>query len=309
VYWGPHIGTPESARAQLEPWNAFLEWEECEDVTSCGARLLAEGAVIGWARGRSEFGPRALGNRSIFADPRPPGNKERVNELVKKRESFRPFAPAVLAEAADKYFEIPETACPLDYMSCVVRVRADMQHLLGAVTHVDGTARIQVVRRKVNEHLWRLIQRFADLTGVPVVLNTSFNNHAEPIVQSVTDAITCFLTTELDFLIVGDVLVRRKNVTWIDYLKLAPRLAPQSEMISVTSACADGAHVQHRIYPWNRRNAATAVSTPVHTMLQHADGRMPLSDLLHSSAQGPSTVAELLSLWDLRLVTFQPSAA
>src|SRR6266498_2733237 len=223
VYWGPDIGAPAAIRKELDRWHGFLEWEECGSSPARAAALLAEGAVLGWARGRSEFGPRALGNRSILADPRPAENQERVNRLVKKRESFRPFAPAVLAEAAHEYFEIPPTDCPLDFMSCVVRVRSDKRRLLGAVTHVDGTARIQTVTRETNEPFWRLISRFGDLTGVPVLLNTSFNNHAEPIVQSAGDAIVCFLTTQLDYLFLDDVLVRRKPVPWSSYLDLAPK--------------------------------------------------------------------------------------
>jgi hypothetical protein len=232
-----------------------------------------------------------------------------VNKLVKKRESFRPFAPAVLAEAAHEYFEIPSTSCTLDYMGCVVPVRPDKRQLLGAVTHVDGTARIQVVRRQVNDAFWRLIRQFADLVGVPVVLNTSFNNHAEPIVQSVQEAIACFLTTELDYLILGDVLIWRKRVAWSDYLELAPRLARLSEMSAVTSSGPDG-HVRvHRyVYRWNRRTDQKAVSGAVHELLQRADGRAPLRDLLPQSLRTRSTVEELLSLWDLRLVTIQPPA-
>jgi len=307
VYWGPDIGTAASVGEELARWHAFLEWEERDDISACVARLLADGAVVGWARGRSEFGPRALGNRSILADPRPAENQDRVNRLVKKRESFRPFAPAVLAEVAHEYFEIPPTGCPLDYMSCVVRVRTDKRRLLGAVTHIDGTARIQTVTRETNEPFWRLISRFGDLTGVPVLLNTSFNNHAEPIVQSAREAIACFLTTRLDYLVLGDLLAWRKPVLWSSYLQLAPRLAPTAELAAVATSGPDGqTRLQRHIHPRQRRAARSVVSDGVHELLQRADGRTPLGDLLPPTALTQRLVEELLSLWDRRLVTLQP---
>ena len=145
--------------------------------------------------------------------------------MVKKRESYRPFAPVVTAAAAADYFDLPKTSANYDFMSFVVNVRANRKDRLGAVTHIDGSARIQVVDPRSNERFHRLVQRFGELTGTPVLLNTSFNNNAEPIVQTAHDALTCFLTTELDFLVIEDFLIRRRQgrlLAFDDVLQFRP---------------------------------------------------------------------------------------
>lgn len=144
AYWGPGLGDRDTVREQLQRWQDLVELRPREDIAAATADLLASGAVIGWVQGRSEFGPRALGNRSILADPRPAANKDRINELVKHRESYRPFAPAVLAEEAERFFELPAGTCA-DYMTLTTPVRPETQAALGAVTHVDGSARVQTV--------------------------------------------------------------------------------------------------------------------------------------------------------------------
>jgi carbamoyltransferase len=152
-----------------------------------------------------------LGNRSILADPRPAENKDRINAMVKRREAYRPFAPSVLEERLREYFGVPGDLQSAPFMNVVLPVLEDKRALLGAVTHVDGTARVQSVARTTNERYWRLIHEFGQLSGVYVLLNTSFNNDAEPIVDSVDDAVVCFLTTNIDYLIVNDYVVSRKH--------------------------------------------------------------------------------------------------
>jgi carbamoyltransferase len=198
-------------RAELQSWGDLLVFEEVEEgIERRAAELLADGRVIGWVQGRSEFGPRALGNRSILADPRPAENKDRINYMVKKREGYRPFAPSVLQRSAGAFFELPEGETDLGFMTFVVKVKEEKRELLGAITHVDGTARIQTVCAETNPRYHKLIEAFGELTSVPIVLNTSFNNNAEPIVDSARDAVTCYLTTGIDALVIGDCLVSSK---------------------------------------------------------------------------------------------------
>jgi carbamoyltransferase len=173
--------------------------ERPQNVCARAADLLAEGKVIAWFQGGSEFGPRALGNRSILADPRSRSTWDRVNEL-KHRERFRPLAPSVLAEAQSEYFEL-DTASP--YMVLVGRVRPAKRPQLAAVTHVDGTARLQTVDRRTNPRFHELITAFASRTGVPVLLNTSFNVQG-PIVETPAEAVETFLRTKLDALVLGN---------------------------------------------------------------------------------------------------------
>src|SRR6185437_6419845 len=146
-------------------WGDLIEYEKPADIVKTAAGLLADGAVLGWAQGRSEYGPRALGNRSILADARPAGNKDRINAMVKKREAFRPFAPAVISDAAATYFVLPKTAADYEFMSFVVDVREERTAELGAVTHIDGTARVQIVDPVANERFYELIRDFGELTG------------------------------------------------------------------------------------------------------------------------------------------------
>ena len=172
---------------------------------------LIQGKVVGWSQGRFEWGPRALGNRSILADPRNPNMKDIVNAKIKFREPYRPFAPSVLAEHAEKYFELPNAPrhCPARYMLYVVPVRAEQQHNLPAITHVDGTARLQTVFREQSPRYYRLIERFGQATGVPVLLNTSFNLKGEPIVNTPANAFDTFSKSEMDALVLENFVIEK----------------------------------------------------------------------------------------------------
>ncbi len=177
------------------------------DPARHAAKALADGRVLGWFQGGSEFGPRALGNRSILADPRDPDMKDRVNARVKHRQGFRPFAPAVLAERAEEFFE-GEAESP--YMLLVKRVRPDRRDAVPAITHVDGTARVQTVRREDNPRFHALISAFAEITGVPLVLNTSFNVRGQPIVETPDEALETFLGCGLDLLLMHDHVIEKR---------------------------------------------------------------------------------------------------
>ncbi len=209
AYWGPgysheKIGAAiKSSRLQDEG----LEISELHEdaVTKEAAREIADGKILGWFQGRAEWGPRALGNRSIVADPRRPDMKEILNARIKHREMFRPFAPSILAECTGEYFEKSD---PCPFMTQAYSVRSEKREVIPAPTHVDGTGRLQTVTQAENPRYWRLIREFANLTGVPVVLNTSFNDN-EPIVCRPEEAIDCFLRTKMDVLVLGDFLIRK----------------------------------------------------------------------------------------------------
>jgi carbamoyltransferase len=172
------------------------------------ARRLDRGAVVGWFQGRMEFGPRALGNRSILADPRRAGMLDEVNRRVKYRESFRPFAPAVLEERVGEYFELDR---PSPYMLLVASVAPGGRGAIPAVTHVDGSARVQTVARDDNPRFHQLLATFDGLTGCPVLLNTSFNVRGEPIVESPADAYRCFMRTGIDLLVLNNYVLRKRD--------------------------------------------------------------------------------------------------
>jgi carbamoyltransferase len=209
----------------------------CSDVCSRTASLLAEGHVFGWFQGRSEFGPRALGNRSILADPRRAEIKDKVNKRVKHRQAFRPFAPVVLAERAHEIFE-DEAESP--FMVLTKYVRPEWRGKIPAVVHVDGTARVQTIRQEHNPRLHRLLKEFEAFTGVPVLLNTSFNVKGEPIVETPGDAIECFLGTDLDYLVLHDMLLAKRALHRV----LSPMVRVYSEVRSLVRV-AMTADVQH----------------------------------------------------------------
>jgi carbamoyltransferase len=179
-----------------------------QDLLEYTARRLAEGAVVGWFQGRMEFGPRALGNRSILADPRRPEMLDEVNLRIKYRESFRPFAPSVLEERAAEIFEFDH---PSPYMLLVAPVRSNRRSSVPAITHVDGSARIQTVNRRQNPRYYGLLEAFALQTGCPLLLNTSFNVRGEPIVESPSDAYNCFMRTGMDLLVIGSHVLRKED--------------------------------------------------------------------------------------------------
>ncbi len=200
-YLGPDH-SPDEIRATLE--RGGLKWYEPEDPLAIAARLLARGLVGSVFFGPAEFGPRALGHRSTLADPRDPRMKDHLNARVKFREAFRPYAPSVLAEHAPDYFE----GCDFSpFMLRVFPTRPERLAEAGAVTHVDGGARVQTVSREQEPRYYALIDAFRRETGTPLVLNTSFNIRGEPIVNSPADAVKCYLTTGMDFLLIGDLLL------------------------------------------------------------------------------------------------------
>ena len=198
----------EEIKRELD--KAALSYVELKDAPAAAARLLAEGHIIGWFQGRAEFGPRALGNRSILADPRKAEMKDILNRRVKFREPFRPFAPSVLAERTGELFT-PGLESP--FMLRAYRTRDDKRGVVPAITHEDGTARVQTVTRTANPLYYRLIDEFGKLTGVPCVLNTSFNIRGEPIVNTVADALKCFFTTDMDALFLGPYALARREPT------------------------------------------------------------------------------------------------
>lgn len=203
VYWGPGY-SDEEIGAELELLK--VPFKRSENVAQEVAAELVEGRIVGWFQGRMEWGPRALGARSILADPRRADMKDLVNRCVKYREEFRPFAPAVLAERCGDFFS-PDVPSP--FMVMVLKVREEKRALLPAVTHVDGTARVQTVTRGTNPLYYEMIEEFGLRTGVPVVLNTSFNVKGEPIVCTPLEAVRCFYGTGLDTLAIGSYLLRK----------------------------------------------------------------------------------------------------
>jgi len=213
AYWGEEHH-PDEVEAFLK--ENGIRYQVVEDEDKLIERVvdrLQEGKVVGWSQGRFEWGPRALGNRSILADPRRADMKDLVNVKIKFREPFRPFAPSVLVERAEEYFRLPEAEkhYPARFMLYVVEVREEKRDLIPAVTHVDGTGRLQTVRRETSPSFYRLIEAFGQATGVPVVLNTSFNLKGEPIVNTPQEAFHTFTASGMDALVIGRCVIEKNE--------------------------------------------------------------------------------------------------
>jgi len=210
AYWGPQF-TLEAVRLALESSGISDSFSvrklSDEDLVRETAGRIAGGKIVGWFQGRAEWGPRALGNRSILVDPRRAEMKDVLNQRIKHRERFRPFAPSILEEATAQYFE---RSHPSPFMNLAYAVRPEKRAAIPAPTHVDGTGRLQTVSRGTNPLYWALIKEFEKLTGVPVLLNTSFNEN-EPIVLKPEEAMDCFRRTKMDVLVMGNYLIEKPN--------------------------------------------------------------------------------------------------
>jgi carbamoyltransferase len=208
VHDDPYLGTYYSDDAiEKELRQCKLPYTRHDDITSVAARLLADGNILGWLQGRMEIGPRALGNRSIFANAACPDMKDKINAEVKHREAYRPFAPSAPVECKGRFFDIKGES---PFMLKVCDVWPNMKHAIPAITHVDGTARLHTVDKRVNPLFHDLLTQFGRITDIPVILNTSFNIQGEPIIESPLQAIRCFYSTGLDYLAMGNYLVSKR---------------------------------------------------------------------------------------------------
>jgi carbamoyltransferase len=208
-FWGPEYAREEieTALCSRNDCNAVFV-EDFSAVCMETAARLARGQIVGWFQGRMEYGPRALGGRSILADPRDPQMRNRINALIKMREGFRPFAPVVKSEAAARYFEMTEgEEEAYAHMLFVAQVRPAFREKLPAVTHVDGSARVQTVSREHHAKLWELLSKFEEETEFPVLLNTSFNVNGQPIVCTPDEALNTFLQAGLDLLVMDNFMI------------------------------------------------------------------------------------------------------
>ncbi|MGZ3867374.1 MAG: carbamoyltransferase family protein [Bacteroidia bacterium] len=237
TYLGPQFSDEEVLQIQKKYKAASTHFSNFDELCNETAKLISEGNIIGWCQGRMEFGPRALGNRSILADPRNPEMQKKLNLKIKYRESFRPFAPSVLAEDADRYFDLKgkspymllvadvkkekRKALPANFNS--LSVKEKLYHLrsdLPAITHVDFSARIQTVHKETNPPYHQLISAFKKITGCEVLVNTSFNVRGEPIVCTPEDAYKCFMRTEIDYLVIGNYLFSKQmQPEWKEKIK------------------------------------------------------------------------------------------
>jgi carbamoyltransferase len=204
-YYGPQF-SDEEIKKTLEKYK--IPYSYVEDIENKTAQLIAKGNIVGWFQGRMEFGQRALGNRSILADPRDPKMKDKVNSAVKYREAFRPFAPSILEERVAEYF-VCDKGDRVPFMEKVFMIRPEKQKLIPAVTHIDGSGRLQTVNKEINPRYYKLISEFEKLSGIPIVLNTSFNLKGEAIVCAPTDALRTFFSCGLDVLVLGNYIVTK----------------------------------------------------------------------------------------------------
>jgi carbamoyltransferase len=206
AYFGPGYTNIEIEKVLM---NAMVKYEYYENIEEITAKIVTEGKIVGWFQGKMEIGPRALGNRSIIADPTVEGISEKINIQVKHREVWRPFAPSIIEEAANIYFEGVDKTKDSSFMLHTFYVKEDFKNSFPAITHVDGSSRIQTVREDQNKRYYTLMKEIQKINGHPIVLDTSFNDNGEPIVCTPKDALRCFFSTGIDVLVIGNYVVRK----------------------------------------------------------------------------------------------------
>ena len=202
------FGFGKTKKITKELKNNCINFTKPKNISKTIAYLLSKGKIIGWFNGRSEIGARALGNRSILADPRKKNMKDILNKKIKYREDFRPFAPAIIDEYAEEYFETKGMQIP--FMNCTVDAKLSKKNKIPSVVHTDGTSRLQTVSKKLNPEFYNLLREFYKISGVPVLINTSFNLKGQPIVDSPRDALMTFFGSGIDFLVLNSFLISKK---------------------------------------------------------------------------------------------------
>lgn len=315
VYWGNDVSDANLIQKSILPWSDFISFNKMQAKEEKVSVLLNQGNIVGWVQGRSEFGPRALGARSILADPRPLRIKNKINKSIKNREQFRPFAPIVMEEYVNDYYELPNYNRSFPFMSFTLKARPEIKQLLESVTHIDDTARIQTVSKSDNTLIWELIRAFKKITGIPILLNTSFNNNVEPIVNTINDAIVCFLTTDLDYLIVGDYLISKKFKKSInDYYALYPSLPPYVRLCSIHLNKNENFISSYRIEKNYSSSIYINISKDLFDLLKLCEGKKSLKSLinvssfknLNDSNRETELIEEILELWAQRYIILTP---
>jgi len=306
--WGKDL--LEGSVAAFEAWRGFAELGPSIDVVGPAADLLSQGTILPWVQGRAEFGPRALGHRSLLADPREQRTRDLINEQVKHREDFRPFAPVVRLEDAATYFDVPP-GIDCSFMSYVLPVRPEWRCTLPAVTHVDGTARVQTLTFDQEPRLWNLLERFGDHAHIPVLLNTSLNVAGEPIVGSVDDLVELMLAASLPVGVFEDRLVQVDPSRLAELAISIPRDARVIRLIDSGECFRDPA-VAGREAPDDRlglvlerggpRRARASMSDELGDALRRADGSRSMDEL----ASTVSLKDEILALWRRRFLYLRP---
>ena len=313
VYWGADIGDDSSIADRLQLWSGLLRFEKSSDIARQTAKLLAEGAIVGWMQGRSEFGPRAMGNRSILADPRPAENKDRINQVVKKREAYRMFASSVLEDSAAEYFDLPNGMASVPFMMFVLRVREEKRQELRAITQVDGTARTQTVSKETNLKYWELLNAFKEETGTAVILNTSLANNVEPIADGVEDGIVSFLTTGLDYLVVGNYIASKRADSGEARLAMKASLPPYVKIVKAKGFVErQRMPARTEIHTSYDSRFRRRISDELGDLLMELDSEKSVGELLRhvakESERGQNVMAELNQLWSERLVILHAGA-
>lgn len=308
-YWGTAIN--DDVADTLATWKAFVTIEKMSNRSEQVADLIIDGAVVGWVQGRSEFGPRSLGNRSIIADPRVASHKETINAMIKMRESYRPFAPSILEERVRDFFEVPEKQSDFPFMAFVLNVKPEWRETLPAITHVDGTARLQTVSRMNNPRYWALIDTFGHKSGIPILLNTSFNNNVEPIVDSVEDAMVCYLTSGLNYLVIDDYLITKKEWEHEQLAKLMVSMPKAVVLNREDCYVSDSERGCNHFLVWNYDTTRRyQLSEDYYQILRYADGRQTLEQLMINSGVSVERrnliFEESLELWANRLIVLNP---
>lgn len=314
VYWGTDIGDNDKVYSTINKWKKFVSFSKEEDIAKTTAKRIAEGFVIGWAQGRSEFGCCTLGNRSILANPKTNEIKTTVSKMLNENEDCVPLAPSILKEYSDEYFEVGKSKASLSYMNFTLRVKEGKREIFDAVAHPDSSTRVQVVSKLLNLKYWNLIDEFRRLTDIPFILSAPFNNGVEPVVNSEEDAIVCFLSTNIDYLVIGDYLIAKRDHVKVEYMDLMPVRPLNSELKKSIVYSEDGStNLVYEIRLISEDKHTLRITKSLFDILKSCDGKKTLETLFSENKikdhEKNEVMDKILEIWSLRLIILRPSDA
>jgi carbamoyltransferase len=314
VNWGSDVGKTSGIAAELERWSGFLKIEPSNDVVHLTAELIARDSLVGWVQGRSHFGTHALGGRNVLADPRSAANRDRVHRALGRTETYRPLTVMVREDDLSDWCELPQGSGPLPFQTFAVRMRPDKRANVAAALHPDGKARVQTVSREVEPLLWRLLGDLGQFTGCAAVLSASLNRSAEPTAESIEDSVACFLGSDLDYLIVGDLIAKKAEPTWASRMALRIALPGYVQLIRRKGWVERQRRgMSDELRTTFAAEARKTITRTLANLLADLDEETPLKDFFASACLDPQGERQLLdeitALWSAGMVVLRPPPA
>jgi carbamoyltransferase len=308
VGWGTSIGSGPDIESYLQRWRGFADVRKPTDIAEAVAEELAKGRVVGWAQGQAEFGSHALGQRTALADPRSPEQSARLSTALHRSTAYRPFALAIMEEHAVELFDLPQGMDQFRFAAVAARARDSARPWISSAIQVDGAVRLQCVAREVLPEFWALLRSFYEKTGVPGLLTASLNTEVEPTADSLEDAVVTFVTSGLDALAIGPIMVTRSTPSWEERLGLRIEIPPHVQVVRISRGGPSPGVARYELRSTFDPPRLQAISPPLGEILASSDRSGPLSKALSAfdHAKQRELATEIEALWSKRFIRLVP---